>query len=147
MAASSASDLSQRICSVFDIDKLADFQEKAILNISKGKDTYLSCKTGSGKSLTYECALVVFGSGTITLVIAPLTSIMQQQVERLTKLGFTAVLIESSCSVSEKDLVNGCYEFVFGSPELLVGTTRWREVIKDTTFQKRHRLTVVDEVI
>lgn len=37
------------------------------------------------------------------------------------------------------------YHFGFGSPELLVGNEKWREVIKSQSFQNSHRVTVIDE--
>ncbi|XP_062615259.1 ATP-dependent DNA helicase RecQ-like [Saccostrea cucullata] len=35
--------------------------------------------------------------------------------------------------------------FVFGSPELLVGDDKWREVLRNPIFTSKHQLIVVDE--
>ena len=118
-------------------------QKEAISGLINGKDVFVGTKTGSGKSMTYECAPILFDNGT-TLIIAPLTTIMKEQVDRLNGLGYKAIYI----GTEEDDIQgikNGHYHFVFGSPELLVGNEKWRDVIKSPTFQANHRLTVVDE--
>ncbi|XP_062599088.1 uncharacterized protein LOC134260556 [Saccostrea cucullata] len=117
-------------------------QKQAINGLFNLKDVFVGTKTGSGKSMTYECAPILFDNGT-TLIISPLTSIMKEQVERLKGLGYKAIYIGT-----EEDDINGIrnghYHFVFGSPELLVGNDKWLDVIKSSSFQSNHRLTVVD---
>ncbi|XP_061190432.1 ATP-dependent DNA helicase RecQ-like [Saccostrea echinata] len=130
------------ICNKFGI-VLTLKQKQAITGLFNFKDVFVGTKTGSGKSMTYECAPILFDNGT-TLIIAPLTSIMKEQVDRLKGLGYKAIHI----GTEEDDIHgirNGHYHFVFGSPELLVGNEMWRDVIKSSSFQNNHRLTVVDE--
>ena len=110
--------------------------------IFNGKDVFVETKTGSGKSITNGCAHILFDKGT-TLIIAPLTSIKKQQVERLNGFGYKTIHIETE-EHDIQEIKNGHYHFVFGSPELLVGN-KWRDIIKSPSFQAHHRLTVVDE--
>lgn len=103
----------------------------------------MGLKTGSGTSLIYECAPIVFYKQSTVIVIAPLVSIMAEQVERLTSLGFRATSLGKS--VNREAVASGYYQFVFCSPEMIFGDTHWRDVIKLPEFRERHVLTVVDE--
>ncbi|VDI74708.1 ATP-dependent DNA helicase RecQ [Mytilus galloprovincialis] len=126
-----------------DPGQLADILEKAIKAISEGNDVFVGTKTGSGKSMTYE-SFPVIKPGSTVLVIAPLLTIMSEQSEKLQKLGFKATYIGKN--VSENEVIEqGKYDFVFGSPEVLVGDTKWREILKSDVYQKHMALIVVDE--
>lgn len=50
-------------------------QRQVITALFKGKDVPWKPKTGSGKSMTYEYAPILFENGA-TLIIAPLISII-----------------------------------------------------------------------
>ena len=84
------------------------------------------------------------GRDTVTLVIAPLQSIMEEQVDRLKSLGFSAVYLENR-NVSIHDVIEGKYQFLFSSPEVVVDTGKWRDVLKNPVFSKKLGLIVVDE--
>lgn len=122
---------------------LTQKQRKAITALFNGKDVFVGTKTGSGKSMTYACTPILFENGT-TLIIASLTLIMKKQVSRLKELGFKAIYIGTEADAIQ-GIKSGQYHFVFGSPELLVGNEKWRDVIKSQSFQNSHRLTVIDE--
>ncbi|XP_048771753.2 uncharacterized protein LOC125677677 [Ostrea edulis] len=135
--------LEREICEKFNISALTDDQRTAISSLSEKRDIFIGTKTGSGKTLTYECVPLVFGETAVTVIVAQLVSIMKEQVERLSSLGYRAVHLEGSTDV--ESVMNGYYNFIFGSPEVLVGETKWRDVLKNPEFTKRHRLIVVDE--
>ena len=71
------------IQTAFNIESLQDFQIEGIKALLKNCDVYIGTKTGSGKSIIYECMQNVKGMDTVTLVIAPIQSIMEEQVEGL----------------------------------------------------------------
>lgn len=133
----------KQICDKFQISSLTAYQEKAIKAISEGNDVFVGTKTGSGKSMTYE-SFPVIKPGSTVLVIAPLLTIMSEQSEKLQKLGFKATYIGKNVSENEA-IEQGKYDFVFGSPEVLVGDTKWREILKSDVYQKHMALIVVDE--
>lgn len=95
----------------------------------------MGTKTGSGKSMSYECVPILFEKGT-TLIIASLTSIMKEQVSHLKELGFKAVYIGMEAD-DIKGVKSGQYHFVFGSPTLLFGNEKWRDVIESQFFPKQ----------
>lgn len=45
-------------------------------------------------------------------------------------------------STDVERVTSGYYNFVFVSPEVLVGEAKWRDALKNPEFQKRHRLIV-----
>ena len=70
------------ICKKFKIQGLTDTQRRSIRFLTANKDVFIGTKTGSGKSLIYECIPEVFSETAVTLILAPLRSIMKEQVSR-----------------------------------------------------------------
>ncbi len=104
-------------------------------------DVFVCTNTGSGKSLIYESYPVIC-PGSCVLVIAPLVSIMTEQCERLSKLGFSATYIDKD-EREKDDIINCQYDFLFGSPESLLGD--WRDMLKSQVWRDKLNLIVVDE--
>jgi ATP-dependent DNA helicase RecQ len=98
-------------------------------------------KTGSGKSLIYECIPAVLPDSAV-IVLTPLLSIMKEQTERLCELGFRATYIWKDATEDEQ-ILQGQYQFVFGSPESIVGDKKWTDMI--SVYGDRLKLVVVDE--
>lgn len=44
------------ICSRFHLVSISETQNRSILSLQQGRDVFLRTRTGSGKSLTYECS-------------------------------------------------------------------------------------------
>ena len=61
---------------IFSISCLTEIQKKAIGSVLDKKDVFVCTKTGSGKSICYECLPVVLPSPTC-VVIAPLNLLKQ----------------------------------------------------------------------
>lgn len=105
----------------FGYDGFREGQKEVIEEILKGNDVVTLLPTGSGKSLCYQLPAYVLG-GT-TLVVSPLLSLMQDQVEQLKRFGEKRVVaINSFLHSSEREqifrnLMN--YRFVFIAPEML----------------------------
>ena len=97
-------------------------QEKIIDALCAGKDVSCVMPTGAGKSVCYQVpALLLPG---VTLVISPLISLMQDQVEALNQNGVPAAFLNSSLSPQEygrtlNDIENGCFKLVYVAPERL----------------------------
>lgn len=86
-------DVVNRVCRKFNVKSLTEQQISAVDALKKGRDTFLRMKTGNEKSLEYESSPIVLGENGVTTVIAPLSSIMSEQRERLNKLGSMDVQI------------------------------------------------------
>jgi ATP-dependent DNA helicase RecQ len=97
-------------------------QEEIIRSVIQGKDTLALMPTGGGKSITFQVpALAMDG---ICLVVTPLISLMQDQVENLKRRGIKAVAIHSGLTRFELDIaldncIFGEYKFLYLSPERL----------------------------
>lgn len=97
-------------------------QAEAIGSLLAGKQTLVVMPTGAGKSLVYQYAAVAL-PGT-AVVISPLISLMQDQVESLSRRKVPATYINSSISVAEQNnrldaLAGGEYRLVYVAPERL----------------------------
>jgi ATP-dependent DNA helicase RecQ len=98
-----------------------DGQKEVITSILSGSHTLAMLPTGTGKSLCYQLPGYIF-SGHI-LIVSPLLSLMQDQVEQLMKMGEKRVVALNSF-LSEDERKNvfhklGRYKFIFISPEML----------------------------
>ncbi len=82
--------------SFFGYDSFRPGQQEVIRQILKGRDILAVMPTGAGKSICYQIpALLLPG---ITLVISPLISLMQDQVQALREAGVPAAFLNSSLS-------------------------------------------------
>ena len=128
----------------FKIERLEAFQDNTLKALLKGRDVYLSVKTGSGKSLCYQAFSSLWRLENIGIcqivTVTPLVSIMKEQCDFLMNLGFTATYIGKDDG-ENSGILAGQYEFVFTSPESLLGVPMWREMLSNETT----RLLVVDE--
>jgi len=97
-------------------------QESIIDALSSGRDAVCIMQTGAGKSMCYQIpALTASG---ITLVISPLISLMQDQVQALISNGVKAAYLNSTLSLRQYELaVNrmlaGQYKIIYVAPERL----------------------------
>lgn len=97
-------------------------QKEVILSIMNGRDTLVLMPTGGGKSILYQVPTMI--SEEICIVITPLISLMKDQVDRLCKLGISAVAIHSGLSHHDIErLLDNCtygdVKFMYVAPERL----------------------------
>jgi len=69
-------------------------QKDVIEHAMKGQDVFVLMPTGGGKSLCYQ--LPAWCSPGLSIVISPLLSLIQDQVQSLTKLGVQSVFLNSA---------------------------------------------------
>ena len=118
-------------------------QEEIIQSVAEGKDTLGLMPTGGGKSVTFQ--VYSLSRPGICLVVTPLISLMNDQVENLKKKGIKAIAIHSGMSMQEVKLAFdnaawGDYKFLYLSPER-IATERFRERLS----QMNVNLIAVDE--
>ncbi|PEN14487.1 DNA helicase RecQ [Longibacter salinarum] len=100
--------------SVFGYDSFRPHQGEIIERITRGRNALVIMPTGGGKSLCYQIpALVRDGVG---IVVSPLISLMQDQVDALQQLGIRAAVLNSSLSASERRIVEA--QFAHGELDL-----------------------------
>ena len=123
-------------------------QRKVIESVLGGHNTLALMPTGSGKSLCYWIAGKALGG--VTLVISPLTALMDEQAEKLRAHGCGVYVLHSGIDSRKQyqeliDLYNAreAPEFIFLSPERLA-TDGFLEFVLQR-IRARIRLVVVDE--
>ena len=111
---------------VFGYNKFRDGQEAVINAVVDGRDALVLLPTGGGKSLCYQIpALVRKG---VAVVVSPLISLMQDQVEQLREAGVSAAYINSTQDQEQQQSVlsritGGTLQLLYVSPEKLL--TPW----------------------
>ena len=135
--------------SLFFVDILKKEQEEALFNFVSKKDVFVNLPTGFGKSLIYQMTPMVVKQlglcmNPIILVISPLVSLMQDQVNQLKNHGISAVSLSES-SVKDDKLISGHYSIVYSSPESLLSNEVVRELIGSKVYKERVVGVVVDE--
>ena len=97
-------------------------QEPLVTSVLSGRDTLGVLPTGGGKTLCYQ--LPAFMMPGLVLVVSPLISLMQDQVDRARRLGLRAASLTSQDPAemqrrAEENLANGELDLLFCSPERL----------------------------
>ncbi|MBD8031989.1 RecQ family ATP-dependent DNA helicase [Solibacillus merdavium] len=106
----------------FGYDTFRSGQEEIIGNILKGKDVVAILPTGMGKSLCYQLPGYLFQKP--VLIVSPLLSLMQDQVDQLKQRGEKRVVaLNSFLTMEQKKYALHFlqeYRFIFVSPEMLL---------------------------
>ena len=97
-------------------------QEEIIDNLCESKDVLCIMPTGAGKSMCYQIPAIMFSG--ITIVISPLISLMQDQVNSLIQAGVPAAFINSSLNFAQYNKVlhnmsQYKYKIIYVAPERL----------------------------
>lgn len=107
-------------------------QKETIQAVLEGKDTLSMLATGTGKSICYQLPTYLLKKPAV--IVSPLVSLMQDQVEQLKVNGEKRVIaLNSFLSAQEKNEVLNTlrqYVFIFLSPEMLVLPHVLRELKK-----------------
>ena len=105
----------------FGYQHFREGQQDVIEAVMRGEDVIAVLPTGTGKSLCYQLPTKLLPHA--TLIISPLLSLMQDQVDQLKRFGEKRVIaLNSFLNRGEKQEVLqklGQYEYIFTSPEML----------------------------
>jgi ATP-dependent DNA helicase RecQ len=117
---------------IFGYDQFRPMQEEVIASVLDRNDTLLVMPTGGGKSLCYQIPAQLLPG--ITVVVSPLISLMQDQVDQLLEAGVPAVLLNSTLTSAEYDrntrqVASGKAKLVYAAPEALM-TTRMLSLLE-----------------
>ncbi|MFZ1753382.1 MAG: DNA helicase RecQ [Caldilineaceae bacterium] len=108
---------------VFGYDDFRPLQAEVMGNVLGRRDTLAIMPTGSGKSLCYQIPGLIFPG--LTVVVSPLISLMQDQVEALRDADVAAAYLNSSLAYHEYDFVveqvrQGRVKLLYVAPETLL---------------------------
>ena len=111
---------------VFGYKQFRDGQADVIDAVVAGRDALVLLPTGGGKSLCYQIPALVRDG--VAIVVSPLISLMQDQVEQLRELGVSAAYVNSTQDQEQQQSVmtritDGTLQLLYVSPEKLL--TPW----------------------
>ncbi|KAH7870893.1 P-loop containing nucleoside triphosphate hydrolase protein [Lentinula edodes] len=146
----------RRVCEVFGVPSLHDFQEQAGHNALKGRNTILDVPTGGGKTLAFYYPLFYYWSQNtsdsknqkIILIISPLVGLMESQAKVLRDRGIPAVAMTSVTKDLDKvlkDFGNNQYRVGFVGPEMAASSHFHKLVVESSPFQRNIITVDVDE--
>ena len=144
-------ELEHKLQYVFGLNSFRENQLNAINAVLGGNDVFVLMPTGGGKSLCYQLpAIVKRGKMETTVVVSPLISLMQDQIEHLKKLNISAEMISSKESAeSRKDAFrkfrNGELDMIYLSPEMLSKSQQCKNTIKLLYDSGKLARIVIDE--
>ena len=131
-------------------------QLEAINATLGGKDTFVLMPTGGGKSLCYQLPSIISSGCTrgVTVVISPLLSLMQDQVDHLQKLKIQAFLVNSEVTAEHRRLVmdslkdpqvDKYIQLLYITPEMISKSQRIVGALRDLHQRKKLARIVIDE--
>ncbi len=131
-------------------------QLEAINATLAGKDAFVLMPTGGGKSLCYQLPAIVNSGKTqgVTVVISPLLSLMQDQVEHLQKLKIQALLVNSEVTAEYRRLVMNCLkeqqpqkfcQLLYITPEMINKSQAMVNAFRDLHRRRKLARIVIDE--
>jgi ATP-dependent DNA helicase RecQ len=134
---------------IFAKDGFREGQLDALFEVIEGRDCAVLLPTGAGKSLIYQLAGLCLPGR--TLIVDPLVSLMEDQVEGLAQNGVDRVALLSSYETQQgrtddtlDQIRSGEALFVFVSPERLQ-QRRFRTSVRELAQVSPINLAVVDE--
>src|SRR5690606_5375356 len=93
-------DLCELLQHHFGLDDFRPAQREVIEDVLAERDVMCVMPTGAGKSLCYQLPAVVKGG--LTVVVSPLISLMEDQVQQLRDEGLDAMMLNSALSASQQ---------------------------------------------
>src|SRR5215212_4468710 len=113
-------DLRDHLQELFGLDDFRPAQRDVIEDVLRGRDVLCVMPTGAGKSLCYQLPAAVLGG--VTIVVSPLISLMQDQVQQLHDEGISAAMLNSALDPAEQrrvvnELQGGFSGLLYVAPE------------------------------
>ncbi|CDO93836.1 unnamed protein product [Kluyveromyces dobzhanskii CBS 2104] len=146
------SEMYHKLRNVFGLDSFRPNQLEAVNATLEGRDAFVLMPTGGGKSLCYQLPAIVRSGRTFgtTIVISPLISLMQDQVEHLLAKNIKASMFSSKGTAEQRRttfnlFINGLLELVYISPEMIKASEQCKRAISKLYQDRKLARIVVDE--
>src|SRR4051812_31323810 len=113
-------DLREHLQNFFGLDEFRPSQREVIEDVLAGRDVLCVTPTGAGKSLCYQLPAAVMGG--LCIVVSPLISLMEDQVQQLREEGIAAAMLNSGMDPAlQRDVLgeirNGFAGLLYVAPE------------------------------
>jgi len=128
---------------VFGLEEFRAGQREVIDEVLAGRDVLCVMPTGAGKSLCYQLPAVMLKG--LTIVVSPLISLMEDQVQQLRDEGIAAVVLNSTLSPALRRQVNAELEAGFEGLLYVAPERFFSADFMSIMPRLRPRLFVVDE--
>ncbi|KAI8977463.1 P-loop containing nucleoside triphosphate hydrolase protein [Mycotypha africana] len=149
-------DVRKALTQKFKLSEFRPNQLEAINTTLNGKDVFILMPTGGGKSLCYQLPAIIqrYARQGVTMVVSPLLSLMQDQVEQLVKgRGIAAAMLNSTVDAQQKawiyrDLKNNTtptIQLLYVTPELLSKSAYLKTILDDLYRRNKLARFVIDE--
>lgn len=139
--------------------KLRGFRENQLDAVNatlSGEDAFVLMPTGGGKSLCYQLPSQIKSGKTrgVTVVISPLLSLMEDQVQHLRALNIQALLINGATPLDERRAildglrqrdVEDFVQILYVTPEMLSKSDAINNALNHLHSQRRFARLVIDE--
>ncbi|CAG2203275.1 recQ [Mytilus edulis] len=120
-------------------------QIEVALTVVNGRNVLGLLPTGYGKTLCIVLPTILSDESMITLVVSPLTCLIDDQISSLRGFNLTCTKIGSDMDKDDiLGIKEGKFSFVFSSPESAL-MPQWRSVFMTDVWQKKLKLIAIDE--
>ncbi len=131
-------------------------QIDSVRNFVIGKDVLVCLPTGAGKSFCYAVLPVVFDKivgktkKSIAIIVSPLKALIKDQIRRFRYVGIKCGCVGVDLHVDREEdhillLKTGGYQLLYTTPETLINSPSWREMIRSDIYTTNLVAYVVDE--
>ncbi|KAK0372680.1 RecQ family ATP-dependent DNA helicase [Colletotrichum limetticola] len=131
-------------------------QLEAINATLGGEDAFVLMPTGGGKSLCYQLPAIVTSGKTrgITIVVSPLLSLMQDQVDHMSAVNIQAVSLNGETSSQKRSQIFSSFkerspelyiQLLYVTPEMLNNSDNFMRALTSLYSNKRLARIVIDE--
>ena len=113
-------DLREHLQNLFGLDDFRPAQREVIEDVLRGRDVMCVMPTGAGKSLCYQLPAAIDEG--LTIVVSPLISLMEDQVQQLRDANIPAAFLNSTLSMGlrrqvMRELEEGFNGLLYVAPE------------------------------
>lgn len=145
-------DVAKALQGTFRLKSFRSNQLEAINATLAGRDAFVLMPTGGGKSLCYQLPSIIDSGVTrgATVVVSPLVSLMQDQVDHLEAINIKASAFNSDKSVSERSAIirqlkKGDINCIYVAPEMLAQSDSLLSTFKEIWQKGMLARIVIDE--